>query len=215
MAGAVYLGTGGLSAERRGDSLYCGCGRDGGDRRAHPDHSVGGSGGVCRRGPPDFLSAVSEENPGPGGLTAGERPAPGGKSAICGTVSCRGFYELGKVPFKENTMTTVYFVRHAEPNYDNHDDLLRELSPKGLQDRKRVTEFLAEKQIDIVLSSPYRRAVDTIQDFADRYGFEVQIVDDFRERKVDDTWIEDFTAFSKKQWEDFCLLRRLVGAQRR
>lgn len=100
-------------------------------------------------------------------------------------------------------MTTVYFVRHAEPNYDNHDDLLRELSPKGLQDRKRVTEFLAEKQIDIVLSSPYRRAVDTIKDFADQYGFEVQIVDDFRERKVDDTWIEDFTAFSKKQWEDF------------
>lgn len=100
-------------------------------------------------------------------------------------------------------MTTVYFVRHAEPNYDNHDDLLRELSPKGLQDRKRVTEFLAEKQIDIVLSSPYRRAVDTIQDFADQYGFEVQIVDDFRERKVDDEWIENFTAFSKKQWEDF------------
>ena len=29
-------------------------------------------------------------------------------------------------------MTTVYFVRHAEPNYDNHDDMSRELSKKGL-----------------------------------------------------------------------------------
>ena len=28
-------------------------------------------------------------------------------------------------------MTNIYFVRHAEPNYNNHDDLTRELSPKG------------------------------------------------------------------------------------
>ena len=31
-------------------------------------------------------------------------------------------------------MTNIYFVRHAEPNYSNHDDLTRELSTKGLQD---------------------------------------------------------------------------------
>ena len=30
-------------------------------------------------------------------------------------------------------MTTVFFVRHAEPNYDNHNDMIRELSSKGLQ----------------------------------------------------------------------------------
>lgn len=28
-------------------------------------------------------------------------------------------------------MTTVYFVRHAEPDYSNHDDISRELTPKG------------------------------------------------------------------------------------
>ena len=27
-------------------------------------------------------------------------------------------------------MTTVYFIRHAEPNYDNHDDDFTGLSPK-------------------------------------------------------------------------------------
>ena len=27
-------------------------------------------------------------------------------------------------------MTTVYFVRHAQPNYENHDDLTRELTEK-------------------------------------------------------------------------------------
>ena len=25
-------------------------------------------------------------------------------------------------------MTNVYFVRHAQPNYENHDDLTRELT---------------------------------------------------------------------------------------
>lgn len=104
-------------------------------------------------------------------------------------------------------MTTVFFVRHAEPNYHNHNDRFRELSPKGLQDRQWVTEFLSQKQIDAVFSSPYKRAVDTLQDFAEKYGLLVQPVEDFRERKVDQGWIEDFTAFAKKQWEDFSYKR--------
>ncbi|WP_022759436.1 histidine phosphatase family protein [Butyrivibrio fibrisolvens] len=100
-------------------------------------------------------------------------------------------------------MTKVFFVRHAEPNYDNHDDRSRELSPRGMEDRKKVTSFLADKNIDIVISSPFKRAVDTVQDFADKNGLPVEIVEDFRERKVDSCWIEDFASFSKKQWSDF------------
>ena len=100
-------------------------------------------------------------------------------------------------------MTTVYFVRHAEPNYKNHDDMTRELTEKGLNDRKLVTEFLSDKAVDIVLSSPYKRAVDTVRDFAETKGFEVEIIEDFRERKIDSEWIEDFNAFSKAQWKDF------------
>lgn len=103
----------------------------------------------------------------------------------------------------EKKMTHVYFVRHAQPNYDNHDDMLRELTPKGLQDRKLVTFFLQDKAIDVVLSSPYKRSVDTVKDFADTYGFDIETIDDFRERKIDSCWIEDFNSFSKRQWEDF------------
>ena len=39
-------------------------------------------------------------------------------------------------------VTKVYFVRHAESNYNNHNDALRELSSKGMEDRKLVTKFL-------------------------------------------------------------------------
>ncbi len=100
-------------------------------------------------------------------------------------------------------MTTVYFVRHAQPNYDNHDDLLRELTAKGLEDRKLVTKFLSDKNVDIVLSSPFHRSVDTVRHFADLKGLEIGIVEDFRERRIDSVWIEDFNGFCKKQWEDF------------
>ncbi len=100
-------------------------------------------------------------------------------------------------------MTNLYFIRHAEPNYENHDDMTRELSPKGLTDRELVTRFLMDKQIDVVVSSPFKRAIDTVRDFADKNGMPITIIDDFRERRVDSGWIEDFTSFSRKQWEDF------------
>ncbi len=100
-------------------------------------------------------------------------------------------------------MTTIYFVRHAQPNYDNHNDLERELTAKGLEDRKRVTAFLMDKSVDVVLSSPYKRAVDTVKDFADRARLNIGIIPDFRERKVESVWIDDFESFCKQQWADF------------
>ena len=55
-------------------------------------------------------------------------------------------------------MTTIYFVRHAQPNYENHDDMSRELSEKGLRDRALVTDFLRDRKVEVVLSSPFKRA---------------------------------------------------------
>lgn len=100
-------------------------------------------------------------------------------------------------------MTHIYFVRHAEPNYRNHDDLSRELTGKGLRDRELVTAFLFGKDVDVVLSSPYKRAADTVGHFAAAVGLPVKTISDFRERKVDSGWIDDFDAFARRQWEDF------------
>ncbi len=100
-------------------------------------------------------------------------------------------------------MTHVYFIRHAEPNYKNHDDQTRELTEKGMKDRVLVTDYLKDKMIDVVLSSPYKRAVDTVKDFADKYNLHIKSVHDFRERKIDSIWIEDFQTFTRRQWADF------------
>lgn len=100
-------------------------------------------------------------------------------------------------------MTKVYFVRHAKPDFSVKDDLTRPLCEEGVKACLKVTEFLMDKNIDIVFSSPYKRAIDTIKDFAGKVNHKINIVDDFRERKVDDVWIEDFNSFAKMQWSDF------------
>lgn len=100
-------------------------------------------------------------------------------------------------------MTTVYFVRHAQPNYHNHDDISRELTEKGLTDRELVTKFLSDKQIHAIFSSPYKRAIDTVKDFSDQYSLEIHTINEFRERKIDSIWIDDFTSFAIRQWKDF------------
>lgn len=96
-------------------------------------------------------------------------------------------------------MTTVFFVRHAQPNYDNHDDLLRELTAKGLEDRTLLTRFLADKNVDVVLSSPFHQSVDTVRHFADSKGLEISIVEEFRERRIDNITIEPDTHVAVEQ----------------
>lgn len=99
-------------------------------------------------------------------------------------------------------MTTVYFVRHCQSDHSVHDDRTRPLTRKGMEDSKLVTEFLTDKGIEAVLSSPYRRAMDTVRDFAESKGLPIELVEDFRERAVGDRWLDDFMAFVKRHWED-------------
>lgn len=101
-------------------------------------------------------------------------------------------------------MRKVYFVRHAKPDFSVVDDYSRPLTEEGCKDCKKVTEFLSGKSITKVFSSPYKRAVDTVKDFAESLGLNIHIVDDFRERKINNgLWIEDFNEFAKEQWNDF------------
>lgn len=100
-------------------------------------------------------------------------------------------------------MNKVYFVRHAKPDFNIEDELLRPLSEEGINDSKKVTEFLKDKNITKIYSSPYKRSVDTIKDFATFTNKDIELVEDLRERKVSNNWIEDFNAFAEKQWNDF------------
>ena len=76
-------------------------------------------------------------------------------------------------------MTTVYFIRDAEPDFNVHDDFSRPLTPKGENDRILVEEFLSDKNIDVVLSSPFKRAFDTVFPFAHSVDLPIHTIDDW------------------------------------
>ncbi|WP_273129372.1 histidine phosphatase family protein [Bacillus weihaiensis] len=78
--------------------------------------------------------------------------------------------------------TYIYMVRHGESPYTEGTERTRGLSEKGIVDAKRVTHILLKENIEVFVSSPYNRAVLTIEDLAKRSGKEVLVFEDLRER---------------------------------
>ena len=99
-------------------------------------------------------------------------------------------------------LTNLYFVRHAHSNY-TADELGRPLSERGLVDANTVTELLKRETIDHVISSPYRRAIQTVEGIAQYITKEVEIVDDFKERLLSKEPVENFSFAISKVWAEF------------
>ncbi len=105
--------------------------------------------------------------------------------------------------------TTIYFVRHAETDhttstdYTTLEEIYRPLTAKGRADSSRLSEFFYDCEVNHVYSSPFRRAVETVKPLADRIGKKIGLEKDFRERKVSDSWIEDYEGFVEHQWADY------------
>lgn len=78
--------------------------------------------------------------------------------------------------------TVVYFVRHAESPYIEGAERARGLSEKGEADALKVQAQLKREGIQVYVSSPYQRAIQTISQ-AERHH-EVIIVEDLKERKI-------------------------------
>lgn len=98
--------------------------------------------------------------------------------------------------------TNVYFVRHAASTY-TPEEITRPLSEKGIKDAERVTRLLSKEVITHVISSPYKRALQTIKGTADHFGFNIIIEEGFRERKLADSPVNNFEEAILKVWESF------------
>lgn len=77
--------------------------------------------------------------------------------------------------------TIIYMVRHGESPKEGNERT-RDLTDKGKQDAKKIAGSLKEEGIDVFVSSPYKRAVETIRGLAEQAGKEVAIIEDLRER---------------------------------
>ncbi|PGV68131.1 histidine phosphatase family protein [Bacillus cereus] len=99
-------------------------------------------------------------------------------------------------------MTTVYFVRHAHSTYTK-EERERPLSEKGHCDAENVTRLLKDKHIDAVISSPYKRAIQTVQGIANTCNLSIQLEEDLRERLLSKEPVTDFNDAIQKVWEDW------------
>jgi 2,3-bisphosphoglycerate-dependent phosphoglycerate mutase len=99
-------------------------------------------------------------------------------------------------------MTELYYVRHSQVDYIQNDNE-RQLSPQGKKDVKLVTEYFKDIKVDRIVSSPYIRAVSTIQETANRSNIEIELFNELRERKVATRYIDDFEGFARNQWSNF------------
>jgi 2,3-bisphosphoglycerate-dependent phosphoglycerate mutase len=94
--------------------------------------------------------------------------------------------------------TTVYFIRHAKPDILVKNDMTRPLSLEGIEKSKELINTFKEIKIDHIYSSPFKRAIQTIEPIAKEKNIKIEIIDDFRERKMSNEWIENYEEYSKK-----------------
>lgn len=95
---------------------------------------------------------------------------------------------------------TYYFIRHAHSNY-TPDEINRPLSDKG-QESLAQLEFLADKPITAIYSSPYQRAIQTVEPLAQSLKLSIQTDKRLVERKLSSQVItdQDFEKRLRRLW---------------
>ncbi|HBB71917.1 MAG TPA: histidine phosphatase family protein [Ruminococcus sp.] len=103
-------------------------------------------------------------------------------------------------------MTTIYLVRHCEPDFSFDPNEKRPLTVTGRQDAEALAEYLSDKKINCIYSSPYTRAVETVTPLSRRTRLPIITDTIFRER-FGGHGEESFEEFSRKQWTDLSYKR--------
>lgn len=100
--------------------------------------------------------------------------------------------------------TRIWFLRHGETAGGTAGSFLgrseADLSPLGRHQAQAIAEYLKEAQVDAVLSSPRRRAKDTVAPLAAAHGIPVRTVAGFAEM--------DFGKWEGLHWDAILRLDR-------
>ena len=97
---------------------------------------------------------------------------------------------------------TYYLIRHAHSIY-SPDEWNRPLSQKGQASLSQLN-MLESKPISAIYSSPYKRAIETIEPLAQTLGLSIQLDKRLIERKLSNQSISDqaFEATLKQLWKN-------------
>jgi 2,3-bisphosphoglycerate-dependent phosphoglycerate mutase len=88
-------------------------------------------------------------------------------------------------------MKTIYLIRHCKAEGQSAKAAL---TPEGRLQAEQLVGFFADRLVDLIVSSPYERAVSTIRPLAEARGIAVQTDERLRERVLSgeemDHWME-------------------------
>lgn len=99
--------------------------------------------------------------------------------------------------------TTIYMVRHAESSYNEGNERTRGLTAKGKVDVEKVTNLLIGEGIDFIISSPYSRALLSVQGLAQHLNLEIKLIEDLRERHFASDTIIDLMSNIRNNFDNF------------
>lgn len=102
-------------------------------------------------------------------------------------------------------MLAILLIRHAEPvaldaGFADHE---RPLTERGQRDAEALAGSLAALDLAAIYSSPYPRAVQTVEPLARARSLAVELVDDLRERLVPPVAPADWRTQLERSWQDF------------
>jgi len=80
--------------------------------------------------------------------------------------------------------TIIYMVRHAESPFSFGEERSRGLSDAGEEAARQVASLLREAEIHYIASSPYKRAVRTVQYLAEDKGLSINEYEELIERPI-------------------------------
>ncbi|TSB45863.1 histidine phosphatase family protein [Alkalicoccobacillus porphyridii] len=79
--------------------------------------------------------------------------------------------------------TYIYMIRHCESPKEGGSEKSRGLTRKGKTDASKLTKLLIDADIEVFISSPYTRAILSIEELANKIGKDILIYENFKECK--------------------------------
>ncbi len=101
-------------------------------------------------------------------------------------------------------------IRHAESPFIFGEERTRKLSKDGEIEAGKVAKIMLSEKIDAIVSSPFARSIQTIEEIATTQNLEIKLYEELRERMIKGNYSlpwEEVEPAIKRSFEDkdYCL----------
>ncbi|MFS0674770.1 histidine phosphatase family protein [Ornithinibacillus sp. 179-J 7C1 HS] len=93
----------------------------------------------------------------------------------------------------------IYVVRHCQAK---GQEVEAELTDEGVKQARKLVEFFSKIKVDRIISSPYRRAIDSVGPLAKEKDLSIEMDDRLSERVLSTQFFTDWREKLKATFED-------------